>query len=607
MSQKSPDYGASDSHKHFVKQLENSKDQNFEDICALYTKHIESHPTDIRAKIERCKFIGNSYWDAYEDYNLKYEETEACIANLYSIHPTVPQVLIYRADNLYGDDRKVVLDKANALIDTKPSEWTTIERASIYKMLGDFYEEEKWRALSYYKKAQKLNDSLDLSIELATIYESQGKLEMAKGSLLPYLEKDTTLWRMSQKANLLLKLKEPEKALSLFTIIEQRDSTYVNNEEMAKGMIGLGDFEAARIFLVKDTTKTWGKVNALQRLFAHDLTHSDAITALETYRTLQEEDSYDDFFGIKRLRVFFKHPFLGWTLSESFHFLLLHILVLVAFLIPYLWVLPIYNIGAYVNKNGFKVTPRLHLSWTIKDFWLVSFFYLIAQIATVFVFEYQDTLNYYFDIGNSYGEEITDTKLLSNEMLFFTGFMALSTLLVLNRKRLAAVFKTNLRVRQMIGLAVLFVVFNRFFIKIWGQFVDLETPLIGSNTINFLSAQEEIMAVMSQHGFLITVLLVAVLVPIYEEIIFRGVILGAVEKHIGFAGANIIQAILFALVHDNLLLFPFFFVFAIITGYWVRRSGGLLTGIIFHGVHNFSVLLALYYQSRITLPMVDSI
>ena len=114
-----------------------------------------------------------------------------------------------------------------------------------------------------------------------------------------------------------------------------------------------------------------------------------------------------------------------------------------------------------------------------------------------------------------------------------------------------------------------------------------------------LGAEQEILAVMSQHGFLVTALMAAVIVPIYEEIIFRGVILGPVEKYIGFKAANVFQAILFALVHDDLSLFLFFFVFALIVGYYTRKSQGLLAGIVLHGLHNFTVLLGLYYLSQL--------
>lgn len=595
-AQEVPDFGKVDSHEHYVSRLANSKDKNFQEVIGLYEYYIQENPNDVVAQVELCKFIGNSYWDEYEDYNLKYEETEACIANLMVKYPNNPKVLIYRAQNLYGEDKLEILNIAKELIDTRRTDWLNIEIAAINEMLGDYHQEENWLALMHYKKAQKLNDSLDLSLAIARIYEAQGKDDLAREALLANLEKDTLIWKMNQKANLLLQLNEPKKALYLFDIIGKKDSTIIDNEEMAKAMTELEEFGTAREFLVRDTIREWGKINSKQLLLAHDLKYSEGKVALETYRKLQEESSFDDFFGIKRFRVFLKNPVLGWSPSEVFHFFLLYVLVLLAFLLPYLWVLPVYGFGDLLKKSGIAVKSRLHFSWNISHFWLVSFFYLLASVLTVFVFEYQDTLNYYFDLGTNYVEEV-DQSLLANEMILFVFLMAGSTLLVLNRKTIRDVFRSNLSIGQMIGLGVLFVIFNRIFIKGLGLFVDLES-VADSNII--LSAKEEILAIISQNGFFAAALLTAVIVPIYEEIVFRGVILGSVEKYIGFKGANVFQAILFGLVHEDLALFPFFFVFALITGYWVKRSGGLLTGIFFHGIHNLTITVALYYLSKLS-------
>ncbi len=596
-AQQTVDFGSADSHEFYVKQLTNAKDQNFDEIVAKYDAYIAEHPANVVAQVERCKFIGNSYYDEYEDYNLKWEETDQCLEALVAIYPNNAKVLLYQALNSYGESQLEVLENAIKLIDTDDSRWLSDEKATIYELMGDYYSEEHWQALRYYKKAQQLNDSLDLSLDIATIYESQGRVELAKNTLLPKLEKDTNLWKMNQKATLLLKLEEPEQALHLFDVIRGRDSTYIDNEEMAQAMLGLEDYTTARIFLVKDTIKEWGKLNAKQALFKFDLEHSDSNIALVTYRSLQKESSYDDFFGVKRLKIAVKNPLLPWSFTEFMHLLLLLILVLALFIVPYLWVLPIYGLGELLKKKSLKIHQKVHLSWGISHFWLVSFFYLLVQMVVIFVFEYETTLNYYFDLGNSYVEETIDQKTIANSMIVFVGLMAISTLFVIRNKGIRDVFKSNLSIRQMIGLSILFVVFNRIIIKLLGLFVEIETPVIDPSI--FLTVQEEILAVISQNGFFITALLVAVIVPIYEEIIFRGVILGSVEKYIGFNGANIIQAILFALVHDNLSLFPFFFIFAMVTGYWVKKSGGLLTGIFFHGVHNLTITVALYYLSRL--------
>lgn len=597
-AQQTVDFGSAESHEFYVKQLTNAKDQNFEEIVAKYDAYIAKHPTNVIAQVERCKFIGNSYYDEYEDYNLKWEETDQCLEALVAKYPNNAKVLLYQALNSYGESQLEILENAKELIESDRSSWLDKEVASIYELLGDYYSEEHWQALRYYKKAQKLNDSLDLSLDIATIYESQGRVELSKNTLLPKLEKDTNLWKMNQKATLLLKLDEPEQALHLFDVIRERDSTYIDNEEMAQAMLGLEDYATARIFLVKDTLREWGKINAKQALFKYDLQHSDSNLALATYRSLQEESSYDDFFGVKRLKIAVKNPLLPWSFTEFMHLLLLLVLVLAVFIIPYLWILPIYGLGELFKKKNIEVQQKVNLSWGITHFWLVSFFYLLVQVVVIFAFEYETTLNYYFDLGSSYVEESIDQKTIANSMIVFVGLMAVTTLFVIRNKGIKDVFRSNLSIRQIIGLSILFVFFNRIIIKLLSLFVDIETPVI--NPSIFLTVQEEILAVISQNGFFITALLVAVVVPIYEEIIFRGVILGSVEKYIGFNGANIIQAILFALVHDNLSLFPFFFIFAIVTGYWVKKSGGLLTGIFFHGLHNLTIVAALYYLSKLS-------
>lgn len=600
-AQQKPNLGEIDSHKFYVDQLKYSKDENFQNIIKLYNAHLLAFPKDVSAQIELCKFIGNSYWDEYEEYNLKYEETEECIALLMAKYPENPKVLIYRAENLYGEDKLEVLNSAKDLIEIDKNKWSNVEIAAVNEMLGYYHSEKKWLALLHYKRAQKLNEKLDLSLPIALIYEEQGENDLAKEVLLPNLEKDTALWTMNQKANLLLKLEEPQKALELYEVIGKRDSTFIDNEEMANAMSEIGDFKIAREFLVQDTIKEWSKIESKQRLFIHDLRHSEGKVALETYRRLQNESSYDDFFGIKRLKVFFKSPFLQWKPSEMLHLFLFYGLMIVAFLLPYLWIMPVYGFGTLLKKSGISVHPKLNFNWSIKHFWLISFFYLLASIFTVFVFQYQDTLNYYFNIGNSYVEDTIDNVILAKELILFVVLMSLSTLIVLRGKKIRYVFKSNLSFRQMIGLSILFVVFNRILIK------GLSFFIVFDNIASFkkvLTVQEEILALMSEYGFFTAFILVAIVVPVYEEIIFRGVILGSVEKYIGFTSANVIQAILFALVHDSIQLFPFFFVFALITGYFVKKTGGLLTGIFFHGVHNLSVLVGLYYLSK--LPQVWS-
>ena len=61
------------------------------------------------------------------------------------------------------------------------------------------------------------------------------------------------------------------------------------------------------------------------------------------------------------------------------------------------------------------------------------------------------------------------------------------------------------------------------------------------------------------YGLAATLLLVAGLVPVFEETVFRGFLLGGLTRHISFGWANLAQATLFAAIHDDLPRFPFYF------------------------------------------------
>ena len=71
-----------------------------------------------------------------------------------------------------------------------------------------------------------------------------------------------------------------------------------------------------------------------------------------------------------------------------------------------------------------------------------------------------------------------------------------------------------------------------------------------------------------------------------EEVIFRGVVLEGVARHVPFGWANAIQASLFALLHEELLLMPFYLLFGLIAGLLARRTGGLLAPIVLHVLNN---------------------
>lgn len=585
-----------DSHKAFTEELKSSKDFKYRDIVKQYDAYIAKYPNEVRVQIERCKFMGTAYYDDSEEYDLNWEETDTCIEELYLAQPNNPDVLVYKIENTYGDERAELIDTAVEIYYQDNKKWSDKSRGSLFEMAAFQYSDIDYRkTIDYANKAERFDKELDLSVLTAKMYINLGDPEKAKEVLDTNLFYENEAWDLSEKADLLVELGEFDKALKIFDRLRVKDSSYVDEASIYKILIGEEKFELARSSLLKDTISEWSKTRTIQKLLQHDIAYSSEDVALATYERMQEESYYDDFFGFKRIQIFLKDPFGSFSLVGYSHLIWLILLIVVLLAAPYIWVLPIYGLSSYFDWN-FKGGDY----WGLKHFWLISFVYLVAQILLGLIFYYDNYLDSIFDITGGYGigYEDEDALIAPHEMIVFSSFLLITTMIFLNKDRLRYTFRSSWPLTRTIGMSFAFFLLNIFIIRILGIFVDLTDV---ANYSSVLSMRPEILALINQKGVWVSLLIIAVFAPFYEEIIFRGIILNGSSKHIGFIPANILQATLFGIVHFNLALFPFYFIFGLITGYLVKRTGGLFTGIIFHALNNGIAVLALYFVSKTLL------
>jgi membrane protease YdiL (CAAX protease family) len=88
--------------------------------------------------------------------------------------------------------------------------------------------------------------------------------------------------------------------------------------------------------------------------------------------------------------------------------------------------------------------------------------------------------------------------------------------------------------------------------------------------------------------FLLSLIVVAVVVPVQEELLYRGVGYSLLARW-GTWAAIAIPAVLFALAHGFLELLPFFLAAGLGFGILRRATGSVLPGIVTHGVFNAMV------------------
>jgi len=92
---------------------------------------------------------------------------------------------------------------------------------------------------------------------------------------------------------------------------------------------------------------------------------------------------------------------------------------------------------------------------------------------------------------------------------------------------------------------------------------------------------------------------VAVVAPIVEELIFRGLILKGFRRNYSPVTAVVMSALLFALFHLNPWQFPATFVLGLFLGWIMIRTNNILLAILGHSIHNFLVLLSITYFEKI--------
>jgi membrane protease YdiL (CAAX protease family) len=82
------------------------------------------------------------------------------------------------------------------------------------------------------------------------------------------------------------------------------------------------------------------------------------------------------------------------------------------------------------------------------------------------------------------------------------------------------------------------------------------------------------------------------IVPVFEELLFRGVLPGWLRTHLSSSATLVAAAALFALMHGYPIAMPAAFVFGLVAG-WVRQvTGSTLNTVVIHVLNNVAMLLS---------------
>lgn len=130
---------------------------------------------------------------------------------------------------------------------------------------------------------------------------------------------------------------------------------------------------------------------------------------------------------------------------------------------------------------------------------------------------------------------------------------------------------------------------------------SLITAIIGHGRAEALAAAERARDIVTDtlhgpltvSGIIWVFFLVCVIVPIGEEIFFRGFVYAALRARRGVPAAVGLSALLFAVVHQQVFHFFPIFVLGLILAVLYQRTQTLLPAIVVHGVNNVVAVLAI--------------
>lgn len=112
--------------------------------------------------------------------------------------------------------------------------------------------------------------------------------------------------------------------------------------------------------------------------------------------------------------------------------------------------------------------------------------------------------------------------------------------------------------------------------------LDFILPIFPKTMENYTNLIESIGVGSTTGAWIYTVLLA----PIAEELIFRGVTLKLEERVLKFAVANLIQAVLFGIYHQNIVQFVYAFLLGLLLGYICHLYDSILPAIVLHASVN---------------------
>ena len=572
-----------------VEQANDAALTQFETALAIYDRRIEQQPSDVIARLHRCRFMSDfaGSYETAEFVSEIGERAQQCFKQFEERFPGHPETQLRQLQTDRFDDD--VLNGGEALLTDARARgsWTTGQLGRLYTLLAHTADREDnaEQALHYALLALQMDEKSGTRLIAATRLIARGNKERAReilGAPIDSAEADENGWELTRKMDLLVKAGAAQDAIALYQ--RRQDIRYYSSIEAARILLAAGASELARQELAKaDDVSEYTDEDEAER-FRLELKHGTPEAAFAAYQAWRDIGWEVDPLGLNRFALLARDASLPWRARDVLGVLTFGGLCVLIALLAAVPIVAVHYRGLAVRAMNGAAYPRG--DWPLWQAWLALSGFFIASLLALY---FAGAVDLRFDEQALWDFDPTSEQFsrfgLANSLLVI---LAMTPFAVIARRRGIPAWSSEWSIARCLLVGAAIAIALRVPLLLAWLARPESLPTIAQDDLLW----QMLNGVQERYGWLAALWIVAVAAPVAEEFLFRGILYRAFAAHIHPLWANLVQAALFSAMHQagvqgSILLF----ILGLALGSIARRSGGLLAPMVLHAVFNLIAAL----------------
>jgi hypothetical protein len=554
----------------------NQQQAAYAKLLSAYDQAQKQLPGDVTLAVARCNLIQRFAWS--EDLtwsDVASKDLDACRKRVEQQFPTNPDALLFNLEQRYG---KEAASYGEPLV-ARSAAWTAAQRARLRAALSRAYAllKDDKRAGEEAVLAARLDPDSRQLTEAVRYLGTHGKVKEGV-AMLAASPVAKAAWLEAQRINVAVDALTPAAALDELhraTKAGLKIDAYTH----ARTLQHANDSAAAQAVLSADTTPLKNQSANLRQLRldvafdARDAKAAEAVIADEYSRTRNATKLLPAY-----AHLLFLSPAAAFR-TDVFA-LAAGVLTLIAMIAcaPGLLMFPVHYRGVVRARKGRASVPLfagigLRHAWYALSLFLVALWFVMSIHSGTALIEQMKV-----KVGRAgWQSDLVVSYLWA--LLFAAAGLAWIAKRI-GWRSLWGQGRWN-AAWLLPAAAVLSINVARWLSVTHGSHPPVVTE---SSVVSF--AQSIVTGAQAMGSLPLAVAILCVAVPIVEEVVFRGALLGGLSRHLSFGWSNAIQAALFASMHQDTRAYVYLFLLALVAGWLARKTQGLAMPMLLHAINN---------------------